>query len=72
MNWFRWTKARFKRKTCPVPDCPIDEEPERDPSYDDPRCICNKPLWLVILPGQHIHCPVHPEHVIRGGPVYHL
>jgi hypothetical protein len=32
----------------------------------DPRCICNKALLLYIPPGQHIHCPVHPQHVIYG------
>lgn len=51
--------------SCPY--CP-DEKPawEPDPSYDNPNCICNKPLLIYIPAEQHIHCPVHPKYRIYG------
>jgi hypothetical protein len=39
---------------------------EPDPSYDNPNCICNKPMMIYIPAGQHIHCPVHPGYTIHG------
>ena len=55
-----------RSKRCPHPNCPVPERP-------DPRelsqCTLNKPIWIVIPPGGHIHldCPVHPEgHIVYG------
>jgi hypothetical protein len=54
----------IKTKPC---GCPGDHRP--DPSQNDPRCICNKPLLLYIPAGQHIHCPIHPQSIIRGSEI---
>lgn len=51
---------------CPVPDCPENDPKWPKPEPFNPNCICNKPMLLYIPPGQHIHCPVHPQHVIHG------
>ncbi len=39
----------------------IDKMPTKDP-----RCICSGPIWISIPNGEHIHCPVHPDHIIYG------
>lgn len=46
--------------------CHADPQPSKQPVLPDPNCICNKPLYLYIPPGQHTHCPVHPEKAIYG------
>lgn len=51
------------------PQCPNGGPWKRDKSIDDPRCICNKPLLLYVPAGEHVHCPVHPNRVIRGSEV---
>jgi|SRR5581483_5151875 len=52
-----------------LPKCHDHPEPEyTKPEFPNPSCICNKPLLLYIPGGQHIHCPVHPDHIIYGGP----
>ncbi len=44
---------------CPVRDCPV--------KTPDPNCMCGKPFWMYIPPGQHVHpCLVHPEYVLHG------
>lgn len=48
------------------PHCPDETVWEPDPSYDNPNCICNKPMMIYIPAGQHIHCPVHPDYRIFG------
>lgn len=54
-------------KKCPVPNCPEHEDSWDDVAErNDPRCICDKPLWIHIHAGEHIHCPVHPLVTIRG------
>lgn len=53
--------------TCTNPNCPHNHPPPSP--VEDPRCICRKPLLLALLPGQHIHCPVHPHSVIRGSDI---
>ncbi len=56
------------RKQNPCPQCPPDSEPWEPEPYN-PNCICNKPLLLYIPPGQHIHCPVHPDVILRGSDI---
>ncbi len=53
--------------SCPY--CPDKPAWEPDPSYDNPNCICNKPMMIYIPAGQHIHCPVHPKYVVYGSPI---
>jgi hypothetical protein len=26
------------------------------------NCICNKPIWIVLQPGERLVCPAHPEY----------
>jgi hypothetical protein len=52
----------YKRpNTCPDCDEPYDDFPSS-------ACICHKPLWICIPPGQHIHliCPVHGDFKVYG------
>lgn len=47
----------------------LHDDPRPKPKRPDPRCMCGKPLWIVIPPGEHIHpCPVHPSYAVYGGP----
>jgi hypothetical protein len=55
------------RSTCPY--CPDETVWEPDPSYDNPNCICNKPMMIYIPAGQHIHCPVHPDFKMYGSSI---
>jgi hypothetical protein len=33
--------------------------------------MCGKPMMIVIPAGGHIHpCPVHPDYVVYGPPIY--
>ena len=60
-------KIKIKKQNG-CPHCPPTEEwPE--PGRYDPNCICNKPMMLYIPPGQHIHCPSHPDVIIRGSDI---
>ena len=55
-----------RKRKCPHPNCPV---PERPGPWEFSQCTLNKPIWIVIPPGGHIHldCPVHPEgHIIYG------
>ena len=55
-----------KSRKCPHPNCPVPEQP--DP-WELRQCTLNKPIWISIPAGGHIHltCPVHPEgHIIYG------
>jgi hypothetical protein len=59
--------------TMPKHSCDCDEGccPECGEEYQRPkvnRCICRKPLFISIPPGQHIHiqCPVHGDVKIYG------
>jgi hypothetical protein len=37
----------------------------------NPDCMCGKPIWIALQPGQHIHpCPVHPGYTIWGPSVW--
>lgn len=55
---------------CKDPNCPHTPQPFKVvPPTNDPQCICSKPLLLYIPPGEHVHCPVHPAHVIHGSNV---
>ncbi len=56
----------YKKVPSSCPYCPDETVWEPDPSYDNPNCICNKPLLIYIPAGQHIHCPVHPDYRIHG------
>lgn len=44
-------------------NCP---KPPNSFPKEDRNCICNKPLYISIPQGKHIHCPVHPSYIIRG------
>lgn len=66
MSYNKW-KYGHDLHRCPVPNCPVHPPA---PPIPDPRCICNKPLLLYIPPGQHFHCPVHPDMVIYGNATY--
>lgn len=52
---------------CADPNCPHSQK--LMPPVSDPRCLCDKPIWIYIPAGEHIHCPVHPDAVIHGSPV---
>lgn len=52
---------------CADPNCPANNRPR--PQLPDPRCICNKPIWISIPYGEHIHCPVHPEMILYGSSI---
>jgi hypothetical protein len=47
--------------------CPECGEQKRTP-MPHLECTLNKPLWIVIPPGGHIHinCPIHGSHRING------
>lgn len=60
----RFKEPSLLARTCPVPNCPV--HPHQRPEPINPNCICNKPLWIAIPPGEHIHCPVHPNVIIHG------
>lgn len=37
------------------------------PERRNPRCMCGRPLLMVIRPGAHVHpCPVHPNYAVYG------
>lgn len=48
----------------------LHDDPKRlVPKRPDPRCVCGKPLMMVIPSGEHAHpCPVHPDYAVYGGP----
>lgn len=49
--------------------CPVCGEPwDRFPRLE---CSLNKPYWIAIPAGQHIHidCPMHGSHRIDGPPI---
>lgn len=56
----------FRKVPSHCPQCPDESVWEPDPSYDNPNCICNKPMMIYIPAGQHIHCPVHPDFRMYG------
>lgn len=57
----------LKNSECPIcPKSPKTAKIWPRNHQDDERCICKKPIWISIPSGKHIHCPVHPEVIIRG------
>lgn len=34
-------------------------------------CVCNRPMWIVIPAGQHMHlCTVHPDKAFYGSSTF--
>lgn len=71
MNPNEFTTNQIKwEKNCPHPNCPHDDIKPSWP-IPNPACTCNKPFYISIPQGQHLHftCPVHGERIIYGGPI---
>jgi len=64
MELQRERTSREGASGCGHAGCTVIDHVKRD----DPRCSLARPLSISIPPGkhQHIACPVHGDHVIRG------
>ena len=52
-------------QNCPIPNCPENNKPKRE--HKNVNCLCDKLLMICLKPGQHLHCPVHPEIIVAKG-----
>ena len=61
----------MEKEPCNTPGCGVSGTAWPWPMKINPDCMCGKPIWIALQPGQHIHpCPVHPGYTIWGPSVW--